>query len=95
VLLRVPTDPHDERATKTRGTVFDILSGRRMLDGLAILQDLHSQAPWHHRIENRQERPDVIFRVNDFDDERQVLAPVEDFHAVQPGRMAEAHRAAK
>jgi hypothetical protein len=77
----------------------DILSGRRMLDVLATLQDLdllQSDEPArHHAVEDRQKRLDVVLGVHDFDHQRQVLAHVEDFHAVQPGRMTEAHRAAK
>ena len=65
-----------------------------MLDVLAILQDLdffQSDKPaWHHGIENRQKRLDIVLRVHNLDDQRQVLAHVEDLRAVQPGRLAKA-----
>src|SRR5271166_989117 len=66
---------------------------------LAVLQDLHllqrHKPARHDGVESGQKRFDLVLGVDDLDDERQVLAHIEDFGRVKPSRMAEAHRAAQ
>src|SRR5271165_3978588 len=66
---------------------------------LAVLQDLDllqgDEPARHDRVENRQKRLDLVLGVDDLDDERQVLGRVDNFRAVDPARMTEAHPAAQ
>src|SRR5579871_2374888 len=59
----------------------------------AVLEDLHllerDQAARHHPIEHRQERIDLLLRVDDLDHDRQVLGEAQDLGRVDVARMPE------
>ncbi len=84
------------RALLTLGTISGIIGavvGRPIAtNSIALPVRLAGEATRHHRVERRQERLDPFFRVNDLDDQRQVLVKAQNSPGPEPARMAEAYQ---